>query len=249
MTEPSIIRDYNKEYQDSATMSGRYSHEFDDMLRKYMMRTFSSFISNDATNALELGCYKGTFTEILANHFDDLTVVEAADELIEFSRGRVGKKVKFIHSTFESAELDEQFDSIFLIHTLEHIDDPVLVLKKIKKWLSDKGKLFVAVPNANAASRQIAVQMGLIENNCAITDGEQAHGHRTTYSLDTLERDASSAGLTILQRGGIFFKALANFQFDKLIDGDIISDDYLEGCYKLGMYYPDLCASIYLVCK
>ena len=31
--------------------------------------------------------------------------------------------------------------------------------------------------------------------------------------------------------------------------GDVISDDYLEGCYRLGMHYPDLCASIWLACE
>jgi hypothetical protein len=30
--------------------------------------------------------------------------------------------------------------------------------------------------------------------------------------------------------------------------GDVISEAYLEGCYKLGMQYPDLCASIFVVC-
>jgi hypothetical protein len=31
--------------------------------------------------------------------------------------------------------------------------------------------------------------------------------------------------------------------------GDVIADAYLEGCYRLGMQYPDLCASIWLVCE
>ena len=30
--------------------------------------------------------------------------------------------------------------------------------------------------------------------------------------------------------------------------GDVISQAYLDGCYELGKEYPDLCASIYLVC-
>jgi hypothetical protein len=33
-----------------------------------------------------------------------------------------------------------------------------------------------------------------------------------------------------------------------LMNTDIISKEYLDGCYKLGMIYPDLCASIYLIC-
>lgn len=46
----------------------------------------------------------------------------------------------------------------------------------------------------------------------AVTEAERLHGHRRTYALDTLERDAVAAGLRVVHRSGIFFKALANFQ-------------------------------------
>ena len=44
------------------------------------------------------------------------------------------------------------------------------------------------------------------------------------------------------------FKPFANFQFDKLIEHKIIDQGYLDGCYALGMQYPELAASIYVVC-
>ena len=91
--------------------------------------------------------------------------------------------------------------------------------------------------------------MGLLSHNACITPSEEAHGHRITYTLDTLERDAVSSGLNVQHRSGIFFKAMANFQWDKLLQTDIISDEYLEGCYKLGHHYPDLCSSIFLMCE
>jgi 2-polyprenyl-3-methyl-5-hydroxy-6-metoxy-1,4-benzoquinol methylase len=238
------MRDYNKEYRAS---SQQYEYNFDKLLRRYMMRSFLPFLP--AGKALELGCFQGEFTELLVNHYTDLTVVEAADTLIMFTQNRVGANVKFIHSVFETLELEEQYDAIFLIHTLEHLDDPVLVLKQINTWLSERGRLFLVVPNANAPSRQIAVKMGLITHNTAVTAAEFSHGHRQTYAFDTLERTVVDAGLTVVHRSGVFFKALANFQFDRLMGSDIISDGYLEGCYQLGMQYPDLCASIYLVCE
>ena len=82
-----------------------------------------------------------------------------------------------------------------------------------------------------------------------MTDAERAQGHRRTYSLSALERDVRDAGLSVVATGGVFFKALANYQFDKLLGGDVISDGYLDGCYELGKQYPDLCASVYVVCE
>ena len=58
-----------------------------------------------------------------------------------------------------------------------------------------------------------------------------------------------AAGLRVVQCSGIFFKALANFQWDKLLNSDVISQEYLGGCYALGQVYPDLCASIFLLCE
>lgn len=239
-------RDYNKEYQDNSER--KYSYDFDTILRGYMLEAVEPFVSDYGGPALEMGCFKGDFTVLLEKNYSNLTVIEASDELVAFTKERVGKKVKFITSTFEDYNGENEYDYIFLMHTLEHLDEPVEVLKKTRQWLSEKGKLFLICPNANAPSRQIAVKMGLITHNAAVTPGEREHGHRNTYSLDTLEREAYQAGLKTIHRTGIFFKALANYQWDKILQTDIVSREYLDGCFKLGHLYPDLCASIMLVC-
>jgi len=181
--------------------------------------------------------------------FEDITCVEASPEAIAEARTRLPASVEIIEGLFETVTLPRRYDNIILTHVLEHLDDPVGVLRRVREdWLTDTGRLFVVCPNANAPSRQIAVKMGLITHNAAITPAEAAHGHRITYSLDTMERDLRGAGLNVLHRSGIFFKALANFQWDRLLQTDIVSEAYLDGCYMLGQQYPDLCAGIYFVC-
>lgn len=224
----------------------KYAYEFDYILRGYLLRALEPHLAGK--RALELGCYQGEFTKLLLERYESVTVVEGSADLVETARHNTGGRARFLHAMFEEVELAEQFDSIFLVHTLEHLDDPLRVLRRIRGWLSESGRLFVVVPNANAASRQIAVRMGLIAHNSAVTEGERAHGHRCTYSLDTLERDALAAGLSVHSRGGVIFKPLANFQIDRALEAGIIDHAFLEGCYRLGMVYPDLCASIYLVC-
>lgn len=240
-------RDYNKEIIDNDRKYG-YSFDF-DVMHPFMIRSFEPFF-NKNRNFLELGCYKGDFTKRFADYFDDITCVEASIEAMEEAKQKVPSSVKFINSLFEDVELNEKYDNIVLTHVLEHLDDPVKVLKRINdEWLSDNGRFFLVTPNAMAPSRQIAVKMGLITHNSAVTSAEEEHGHRITYTLDTLERDAKAAGLKVVHRSGVFFKALANFQWDKLLQTDIISKEYLEGCYELGQQYPELCASIFLMCE
>jgi 2-polyprenyl-3-methyl-5-hydroxy-6-metoxy-1,4-benzoquinol methylase len=248
----SLERNYNDELDDSANAeSEKYTYSFDfDVMHPLMMRSFEPFIRSGT--CLELGSYRGNFTKRLAEKFkdDEITCVEASSEAIEIARSNLGSGVSFINSTFENATLPKRYKNIVMTHVLEHLDDPVLVLKRINdEWLEDDGYFFLVCPNANAPSRQIAVKMGLISHNSAVTAAEAQHGHHITYSLDTLERDARASGLRVVHRSGIFFKALANFQWDRLLQTDIISEEYLEGCYALGHQYPDLCSSIFLVCQ
>lgn len=239
-------RDYNKELND--TTSHKYVYNFDfDVMHNYMIESFKHHFVDG--NCLELGSFKGDFTKKLIPYFNDITCVEASNDAIEIAKKDLNN-ITFINSLFEEAILPKKYDNIILTHVLEHIDEPVELLRKIKnEWLSEKGKLFIVCPNANAPSRQIAVKMGLITHNSAITDAEKEHGHRITYTLDTLERDAKLGELNVTHRSGIFFKALANFQWDKLLNTDIISKEYLDGCFKLGQQYPDLCSSIMLICN
>lgn len=240
-------RDYNVEIQDGA--DHRYAYNFDfDVIHPFLIRSFEPFFNKGSL--LELGSFKGDFTQRLLSRFEDVTCVEASTLAIEEAKRKLTDKVAFVSAHFETVVLPRRYDNIVLTHVLEHVDDPVLVLRRVNaEWLAEGGRLFLVCPNANAPSRQIAVKMGLITHNAAVTPAEAAHGHRRTYSLDTLERDAVAAGLRVRHRSGIFFKALANFQWDRLLNTDIISKEYLEGCYKVGQQYPDLCSSIFLLCE
>jgi len=213
-----------------------------------MLKSFIPFFNKGSI--LELGCFKGDFTKRLLPYFSDITCVEASAAAFGKAQDKLGAQVNMINALFEDVVLPAKYNNIIMTHVLEHLDDPIKVLKRVNdEWLSDNGKFFLVCPNANAPSRQIAVKMGLIPHNSAVLPTEKEHGHRITYSFDTLERDVRRAGLKVVHRSGIFFKALANFQWDKLLNTDIISKEYLEGCYELGQQYPDLCSSIFLLCE
>ncbi len=243
------MRDLNSEFQD--TDDRKYAYEFDYIHRHFMMKGLEHLFTG--SDALEMGCYHGEFSKLLLDRFAHLTIVEGASDLVAITEENLSSHSNqnfAIHNAyFEDVELSKQYDAIFLVHTLEHLDHPTVVLQRMQSWLKPTGKIFIVVPNANAASRQIAVAMNLIEHNQSVTEGEYKHGHRKTYALDTLVDEVRAAGLTPLAQGGILFKGLANFQMDRALESGIIDLAYLEGCYHLGHRYPDLCASVYVVCQ
>ena len=239
------MRDFDKE----AKISGDrlYNYEFDDVVRRFALKTFNPFMRMGP--ALELGCHEGGMSRLLIDQNADLTVVDAAESALSVARNCLPENVKFVHGNFESINFPRIFDNIFMINVLEHVDDAVLVLRRAREWLTNSGRIFILVPNANAPSRQIAVRMGLITHNQSVTEAEYKNGHRRTYALDTLHRDLRASGLSVDQLGGVIFKGLANYQMDKALAAGIISSEYLEASYELGKIYPDLCSSLYAVCS
>jgi 2-polyprenyl-3-methyl-5-hydroxy-6-metoxy-1,4-benzoquinol methylase len=241
------MRDYDKELQN--TEDHNYNYNFDlDVIHPYIIKSISPFFREG--NLLELGSSMGYFTNRLLEFPHTITCVEASPEAIHIAKESLKDKVIFINERFESFQPVIKYKNIILTHVLEHIDDQISLLNKINtEWLHEEGFLFIVCPNANAPSRQIAVKMGLINYNSAVTESERLHGHNVTYTFDTLERDVKKSGLQIVHKSGIFFKAFANFQWDKLLKTDIINQGYLDGCYDLGLQYPELCSSILIICK
>ncbi len=245
-TDPaSKDRDFDKEAV--TTGDRQYSYDFDNLVRQFALRKFEPFLRLGP--ALELGCHEGGMTRLLLERFEDLTVVDAAANALAEAQRLLPARVHFVLGTFEHVSLPKRYESIFMINVLEHVDDAVAILKRVREWMTDNGRLFLVVPNANAPSRQIAVRMGLISHNQAVTDVEASNGHRRTYALDTFDRDLRAGGLCVDDLGGLVFKGLANYQIDKALAAGIISREYLEGCFELGNVYPDLCASLFAVCS
>ena len=237
-TEFAYVNDLVEAYDESP---------FDARMRGYMLRTFAPYLRGGS--ALQIGCYHGDLTVLLEQHYAPLTVVDAAKRFLDRTRQRLTRPAALICSLFETLELADRFDAVFLVHVLEHVIDPIAVLDKIRGLLAADGLAFIVVPNGNAASRQLAVKMGLLEHNAALTPADVKHGHRRVYQLDTLEADLRRAKLEPVSLGGIFFKPMANWQFDRLAGGEVISQGYMEACYQLGFRYPDLTASIYAICR
>ncbi len=128
-------RDYNIECKDN--QERKYAYHFDlDVMHPYMVQAFTPFLKKG--NALELGCFQGAFTARIANLFDTVTCVEASGEAIHAARQRLRafSHISFVQSRFEDACLSGTYDTVFLTHVLEHIDDRVGLLKKIREeWL------------------------------------------------------------------------------------------------------------------
>ena len=90
--------------------------------------------------------------------------------------------------------------------------DTSSILANIKSMMHDKSLLFITVPNSLALSRRLALEMGLVSSLSALTENDHKHGHRRTYTADSLRSEVKEAGFKVVKEQGIVMKILADFR-------------------------------------
>jgi 2-polyprenyl-3-methyl-5-hydroxy-6-metoxy-1,4-benzoquinol methylase len=104
---------------------------------------------------LDIGCGDGLrldyWREVFPNaRTHGFEIVEAA---VEVARRR-GHDVQV--GTIESAEFREaQFDIVFACDVIEHVADPLLFLKKARRWVRPGGLVLVTTPEFDCADRKL----------------------------------------------------------------------------------------------
>jgi 2-polyprenyl-3-methyl-5-hydroxy-6-metoxy-1,4-benzoquinol methylase len=196
-------------------------------------------------NCLEFGCADGEGTKLLLQYFTRVVGVDGSDKLINKIRQEINdKRAEFIKSFFEEFKTSEKFDFILLGHVLEHVHNPITVLKVAKACLKRNGVMLIDVPNARSIHRQIGVLMGLIKSEYTLNEADFSIGHQRVYDLKKLRKDVEKAGLKVYKEGGLFLKPFSNQQMQEFLNVKGI-----KAFNELGKRYPDLAAEIYMLCR
>mgnify|MGYP002377524708 FL=1 len=99
---------------------------------------------------LDFGCGGGGFLKLAEQVAESVRGVELDRTIRQTLNEKDGIEV------FRSVDdLSGEYDVVTLFHVLEHLPDPVAVLKHLKSHLSAKGKLIIEVPNGNDALLQL----------------------------------------------------------------------------------------------
>jgi len=133
-------------------------HDLEGECRQYALRNVgltaflvrSGFIHANS-RILDIGAGAGHVAMAIRSAFPkiDITCVEA-DPL---AYGWLKKSGLTTQKGLE--DCTGSFDSIYMIEVLEHVDDPIAVLKAINKVLARDGKLFITTPCGQATSGRI----------------------------------------------------------------------------------------------
>lgn len=234
--------DMEKQRVENCAKSGNYARGVMAYTTAYCGEIFRRYMVPGG-RVLELGPAEGIMTNLLYPFFNDYTVVDGATFFVDELKKRY-PDIKAYTSLFEEFVPNEVYDNIILGHVLEHVENPVGILRLCSEWLAPNGKILCAVPNANSLHRQAAVEMGLLKYCNELNRTDIENGHRRVYDVQSFRQNFIDVGLSIKKFGGYWLKTLSNAQIDNDWTNEMIAA-YL----KIGEKYPEIAAEIYVVAE
>lgn len=202
------VRHYSEIYYD-ADFHGRENKQaaFDNRLpfiEKYIV---------DKKRILEIGSAAGDFLSILEKRGHKVTGVELSTHAALEAQRKYSFST-FNGNIFEAAFPDNTFDAVVMYHVLEHVQDPLEVLKEIRRILADGGVVIIEVPHPNGID-------ALLSRKLRKSIFDYPH-HRFGFPKRTLKSMLLAAGfkvrtiesspsfllISFLKRVVIFFKML-----------------------------------------
>ncbi len=136
---------------------GGFLGKVEEIYRQAVLRDHVSFISraafrssaNGPARILDVGCGPATVLALLRARGFLVQGLDPSEEASEIARRRHGVDVRV--GTLDGAVFDGvRFDTMILLHTLEHVPDPHYVLSEAGRLLSDQGRLVIQVPNVDS---------------------------------------------------------------------------------------------------
>lgn len=202
---------------------------------------------------LEIGCGKEPLFQFVTD-FEAYTVVEPSDLFFEHAASLAANdaRITCIHDFFgrETALNGETYDFIVCSGLLHELEKPSEILQGCYRLADSDTVLHINVPNAKSLHRILALESGMIENVCEVSERGKLLQQARVFDLDKLKQMVADSGFKMMESGSYFVKPFTHKQMAEMLEHKIIDDQVLEGFYNLIKWMPDYGSEIYVnVCK
>lgn len=201
-------------------------------------------MENRSDRVLEVGVGAGEVTAVLRRVFDHVVCVDPDEQACRMIREQhtdiSSGAVQVIQAEVESAALEpDGYDHIVLQNILEHLRDPVAVLRRLRDHLTARGRMYVSVPLAHSLHRYLGQQMGMISDVGTIAESDIAFGHYRVYTLASLHADVRAADLYLAYERPFYLKPLPTARMTEL------PMEIHRAMFELGRRFPDFAAYVF----
>ena len=149
------------------------------------MREITDFLDSiKPGKILDFGCGLGWLLSYLNEEWNKHGL-----EISKFAANRAKKFGKIFQGEFENYD-ETKFDVIIMNHVIEHLTDPISIIKKIRKILNRNGYLIIGTPNFDsAAARRYGKNFRLLHDPT----------HVSLFSSDSMHRFLRDYGFKIIK--------------------------------------------------
>ena len=214
----------NKNFNNSALKEQLKEKNYFNYKWKKIFDTFKSFNKNlKRKKVLDIGCGYGQCILYLRNKGLDCYGLDPSNDAIEYCKS---KKLKTEISNLDKLDVfgNIKYDFIIMNNVLEHLRDPVKIIKKIKKILKKNGIIFIEVPNDFNAFQITGRKANKIKKQWWVAPP----AHLNYFSHDTLDNFLTRNNFTVKKRESSF-----PFEIFLLFGDNYVSDRSLgKECHK-----------------
>jgi len=115
---------------------------------RQVRRDVEAMIPAGVSRILDIGCGEGALGRVLLEKgAAEVVGIEADPASSEAARKNLTRVFRGDVETIDFPFVDGYFDCVVLADVLEHMRDPLSILKKVKRCLSDSGVVVVSIPN------------------------------------------------------------------------------------------------------
>ena len=139
MQEKNNIKQFTDKYE--------FTNPITRILIKRFFKTIISLCPQQINTVLEVGCGAGYSTQVIYNHLKP-KVFFASDidpELVSLTKERVPEVSATSESIYTLSHKDKSFDIVFTLEVMEHLEQPNIALKEIKRVTNRYA--IISVPN------------------------------------------------------------------------------------------------------
>jgi len=148
---------------------------------------------------LEFGCHSGLLSKILINKGKCVTGFDNDEDAIQKAKERNVNAFCTDLNKIESWEgyiKDKKFDSILFLHILEHLYNPLEIVKSSIKYLNSDGVIIIALPNICNARNRFSISLkGKFEYT---ETGVMDNTHIRFFTVQTANNMIKEAGLKVI---------------------------------------------------
>jgi 2-polyprenyl-3-methyl-5-hydroxy-6-metoxy-1,4-benzoquinol methylase len=183
----SII-DYEENYHQTAVDPDgkkRFFHKERDLFLKNNIHLIKYLRKKKPGKILDLGCGMGWFMSALPKKWNKTGV--------DCSKFALKNASNFCHPILSDVlsytkKCNEKYDYILMSHVIEHLDNPVLLIKSLKKLLKKSGELILETPDFDSPAAKLFGNKFRLLNDPT---------HISLFTLDSLTRLLRDSGYKI----------------------------------------------------